>query len=118
MTSLLLGGAAPTGARQIQQMFAWLTRLTQKAAHRRVEDRVPAHFPVRIDEKHAGVTRDMSMGGAYFETDLEYKVGSAIELTIELDGTNLECIGHIVRVEPRGGGKVGIGVRITQRNLK
>jgi hypothetical protein len=99
-------------------MFAWLTRLTQKAAHQRVEERTPAHFPVRIDEKQAGMTRDLSMGGAYFETDLEYKVGSAIELTIELEGTNLECIGHIVRVEPRGGGKIGIGVRITQRNLK
>lgn len=100
-------------------MLAWLTRLTRKAAHRRIEDRTPARLPVRIDDREAGVTRDLSIGGAYFETDLEYKVGSTIELTIELEGmTNLECFGRIVRVEPRGGGKVGVGVKITQRNLK
>ena len=99
-------------------MLDWLTKLTQKAAHRRTEERTPAHLPVTIDEKQPGITIDMSPSGAYLETDAEYKVGSAIELTIELEGSNLECIGRIVRVVPRGGGKVGIAVKLTQRNLK
>jgi hypothetical protein len=97
----------------------WLTRLTRSAAHQRAEPRTPTRLPVKIDHMQAGVTRDVSIGGAYFETDLEYKIGSAIELTIELEGmTSLECVGKIVRVEPRGGGKIGIAVKITQRHLK
>ena len=66
-------------------MFDWLTKLTQKAAHQRVEERTPTRLPVRIDNKPAGVTRDLSASGAYFETDLEYRVGSAIEMSIQFE---------------------------------
>ena len=103
-------------------MFDWLTKLTRKPGQKRRETRTVSHLPVRIDSREAGFTRDISASGAYFETDLEYKVGSAIELTIQFEGTdgpmNMACFGRIVRVEPRGSGKVGIAVKITQRNLK
>ena len=123
MTSLRIGGEArKLCAFRITAMFDWLTKLTQKAAHQRAEERTPTRLPVKIDNKPAGTTRDLSANGAYFETDLEYRVGSAIEMSIQFEDangtTNLDCFGRIVRVEPRGGGKVGVAVKITQRNLK
>ena len=103
-------------------MLAWLKKLTQRATQQRAEERTPSRLPVKVDNKPAGVTRDLSASGAYFETDLEYRVGSAIEFSIQVEGPDgfmdLECFGRIVRVEPRGAGKVGIGVKITQRNIK
>ncbi len=104
-------------------MLDWLTKLTRKPGAKRLEDRTETRLPVRIENKQAGFTRDMSASGAYLETDLEYKVGSAIEFTIDFQGadgrsTRMDCFGRIVRVEPRGSGKVGIAVKISQRNLK
>jgi hypothetical protein len=104
-------------------MLDWLTKLTRKPGAKRAEERTETRLPVRIDNRQAGFTRDMSASGAYLETDLEYRVGSAIEFVIEFQGpdgstTRMDCFGRIVRVEPRGGGKVGIAVKISQRNLK
>jgi hypothetical protein len=104
-------------------MVDWLTKLTRKPTNTRREERTVTSLPVRVENKQAGFTRDMSASGAYFETDLEYKIGSAIEFAIEFQGadgsvTNLACVGRIVRVEPRGAGRVGVAVKISQRTLK
>lgn len=103
-------------------MFEWFKKATKQVALQRKEERAPTRLPVAVDDKKTGVTRDLSASGVYFETDFEYKVGSVIELTIDLEGngnpTKLECSGRIVRVEQRGGGKVGVAVKMSHRNLK
>ena len=60
----------------------------------------------------AGVTRNISASGVFFETNAHYALGSKIIFAIELGGPQgekleLKSRGEIVRIEPRGG-KVGV----------
>jgi hypothetical protein len=67
----------------------------------RREDRVRQALPVKVyGDTVAGVTRDISFSGVYFEADSHYRVGSMIKLTIDFEspqGMQLECEGTIVR---------------------
>ena len=60
--------------------------------------------------------RTSARRGVFFETDVDYTLGSEITFAIELDGPAeqtllLRCRGMIVRVEHRSG-KYGVGVKI------
>lgn len=67
------------------------------------------------------MTRDFSTTGVFFETDMEYALGSSIDLAIEFDTPegklNLKAMGEIVRVQ-RIGTKIGIAVRMTEQKLQ
>jgi hypothetical protein len=68
----------------------------------------------------AGVTRDVSESGIFFETDASHAPGSRISLFIDVDTPGgritLECSGDIVRVE-RHATRVGVAVRITETTI-
>ncbi len=72
-------------------------------------------------EQGAGITRDVSASGVFFETDVNYAAGSEISFSIELDGPGgkmmLRCQGQIVRVEQRDG-KVGVAAKIIESRLE
>lgn len=84
------------------------------------EERVPAALPVSLD-RGAGITRDVSASGVFFETDVNYAPGSEISFAIELNGPAgkmmFKCLGQIVRVEERGG-KVGVAAKIIESRLE
>lgn len=88
---------------------------------RRAQQRVSAVLPVKVEGRPAGVTRDISPSGIYFETDVEMVGGSTITFSLEFDNPSgkllLECSGEIVRVE-RAGGKIGIAAKIVESRLE
>jgi hypothetical protein len=93
----------------------------QMAELRRAQQRVSAVLPVKVDGKSAGVTRDISPSGIFFETDQEMASGSAIHFSLEFDNPSgkllLECSGEIVRIE-KAGGKIGIAAKIVESRLE
>jgi hypothetical protein len=72
---------------------------------RRQETRYPLRVPVQLD-RGAGVTRDLSLQGAYFETDLPYIPAEPVCFEIAFDQPNariqLRCVGQVLRVEHVG----------------
>ena len=77
--------------------------------------------PVRLD-RGTGVTRNISASGVFFETSVDYAVGSKISFAIEIEGPRgeklmLRCQGEIVRVERRDS-KVGIATKIVPSKLE
>jgi len=87
---------------------------------KRKEERVSAALPVNVGSA-AGIVRDVSASGIFFEIDADYTLGSSISFAVKLDTPsgymNLKCLGDIVRIEPRDS-KVGIGVRIRESTME
>src|SRR5678815_5927829 len=88
---------------------------------KRREERMSVTRPVKLD-RAAGVTRNISTSGVFFEADVDYAVGSKIIFAIELDGSQGEKLelrsrGEIVRIEHRTG-KVGVAVKILASKLE
>ena len=69
----------------------------------------------------AGVTRDVSASGVFFEIDANYRLGSKIEFAVQMDTPGgkmvLKCEGQIVRIEPRVA-RVGVAVKIAESSLE
>jgi hypothetical protein len=87
---------------------------------KRKEERVPAVLAVNVGSS-AGIARDVSASGIFFEIDANYTLGSSISFAVKLDTPsgfmNLKCMGEIVRIEPRDS-KVGVGVRIRESTME
>ena len=91
------------------------SRKKNKRKYQRSEKRVRARLAVDLGRAQ-GVTRDVSASGAFFETDVSYKVGSRVRFAIDLatpwGPANFDGRGKIVRLE-RHDGTVGVAVRFT-----
>ena len=77
------------------------------AVEKRREERMSVTRPVKLD-RGTGITRNISMSGVFFETDVGYVQGSVIIFAIELDGPSEKKLmlgyrGMIVRVERQTG---------------
>jgi hypothetical protein len=87
---------------------------------KRKEERVSTVLPVNVGST-AGIVRDVSASGIFFEIDANYTLGSSISFAVKLDTPsgcmNLKCLGEIVRIEPRDA-KVGVGVRIRESTME
>jgi len=87
-----------------------VSRLTPEGAtqfhERRRAPRLPITIPVEL-EGGAGVTRNVSISGVFFETDRYLVLGEQVRLTLVLgrlspdDPVRLQCDGRVVRVERR-----------------
>jgi len=101
-----------TGARALPRIKPMKTEL-------RTETRERIALPVQAGGQ-AGLTRDISATGLYFMTDSALRVGSAIELEIELSlatgNVRLKGQGQVVRIEPQGQ-QTGVAVRMTESRL-
>ena len=88
---------------------------------RRTQQRVSAVLPVNVEGHVAGMTRDISPSGIFFETDMEMASGSSIHFALEFDNPSgkllLRCSGEIVRVE-RSGGKIGVAAKIIESRME
>lgn len=58
-------------------------------------------------------TRDVSVGGLYFDRAIPHRVGSRVQLSFRLPGDplNIRCDGEVVNVPDTGG--YGMGVRFS-----
>lgn len=88
---------------------------------KRRDTRVKAVLPLNMQGRVAGVTKDVSASGVFFETDHDMADGSPIEFAMEIDGPSgkmvLRCSGQVVRVD-RSGTKVGVAVKILESKLE
>jgi hypothetical protein len=98
----------------------------RKKFHEKSEKRqAPRHkcaVPVSF-ENGAGITRDFSSSGIYFETDKSFTPGQSIEFTIVLEHVapgrpvSVKYKGEIVRVE-ESGQRIGVAVAIQSYSLR
>jgi PilZ domain len=88
---------------------------------RRKAPRFRVALPVELVEGK-GVTRDLSAGGVFFETDRVFGLGEAIQFALVLEyidpgrPVRLQCRGRVVRLEPRGN-TMGVAVAIAAYRL-
>ena len=91
-----------------------------KKKDKRKGERVSAALPVAVGGV-PGTARDVSATGIFFETDASYRIGSPVDLALDLDTpwgkVMFKCAGKIVRVEQRDK-KVGVAVRFINPERK
>jgi len=89
---------------------------------RRKAPRFQGQLDVKL-EKGAGVTRDFSTSGIYFETDQSFAPAEPLDFFMNLEHTDLgpharvRCRGEVVRVEPMRE-KTGVAVAIHSFGVK
>ena len=92
---------------------------TRKRKYERSEKRVRARLAVDLG-RAKGMTRDVSASGAFFETDVSYKVGSRVRFAIDLatpwGPARFDCKGRIVRLEKHNH-MVGVAVRFSDADV-
>jgi len=84
---------------------------------RRRAQRFRIAIPVELDEG-AGITRDVSLSGVFFETEQSMTPGEQIHLVLVLERVSpgrpvrLQCEGRVVRVD-RFDSRIGVAVAIS-----
>jgi hypothetical protein len=84
---------------------------------RRRAPRFRIAIPVELDEG-AGITRDVSLSGVFFETDRSFAPGEQINMVMVLERVSpgrpvrLQCEGRVVRVT-RFDTQIGVAVAIS-----
>jgi len=95
------------------------SRKKNRRKYKRSDKRVRARLAVDLG-RAKGVTRDVSASGAFFETDVSYKVGSRVHFAIDLatpwGPAHFDCKGRIVRLEKHDH-MVGVAVRFSDADL-
>lgn len=85
-----------------------------RASEQRAAVRFDTSMPVRIAGAE-GATHNISAHGVYFETDVQQRIGSLVNLTVEytLYGRThrLQCEAKVVRVD-RQDGRIGVAARL------
>ena len=91
---------------------------------RRSRNRISASLPVTIKPSAAtsasGVTRDLSLSGVFFYTDVQIREGSEVEIVVMLPAEVSQgerqwvcCQASVVRIEASGdNGRMGVAARI------
>jgi Tfp pilus assembly protein PilZ len=77
---------------------------------RRKGERYKVALPVQL-KNGAGMTRDISTSGIFFETESAYSIGDTIRLFLNFEHETLQCEARVVRVEPRNG-QFGVAVEL------
>ena len=100
---------------------SWLVAMPMaEGCEKRREERIAAVLPVRLNNA-AGVTRDVSVTGIFFETDAALAPGSSIDFVVDVDTPSgkriLKCQGNIVRTEARDS-RLGVAVKILESRLR
>lgn len=77
-------------------------------------------MPVRLSGT-TGITRNVSVGGMYFEVEDGMGLGSEISFEVEMATPNgrmvLKCTGLVVRKDSRDG-RTGVGVKVVESHLE
>jgi hypothetical protein len=87
------------------------------SAERRQATRFRGALPIEW-KTGAGITRDFSASGIFFETDQSFSSGESVEFALKLEhfdpghSVHVRCRGEVVRVE-RGREKLGVAMVIS-----
>ena len=73
-------------------------------------ERFKLALPLQL-KNGAGMTRDISTSGIFFETKSAYSIGETIRLSVNFEHETLQCEARVVRVEPRNG-QFGVAVEL------
>lgn len=73
-------------------------------------ERYKLALPLQL-KNGAGMTRDISTSGIFFETKSAYSIGETIRLSLNFEHETLHCEARVVRVEPRNG-QFGVAVEL------
>jgi hypothetical protein len=88
---------------------------------RRIEPRERVDLPLQLGDGQAGIARDISASGIFIETDSDQRMGSLVDVEIELDTPGgpmkLKAKGRIVRIESEGERK-GVAVKLVTSKLE
>ena len=91
------------------------TYTSSHAKARRVADRVATELPIDLNGT-AGLTRNISATGIYFEAQVNQEPGSVIQffVDVEVQGEKFKmvCKGEVVRVEQKDG-VMGVAVKLS-----
>jgi len=83
-------------------------------------DRINSCLPLSVNGK-AGVTRDISATGVFFEIDENFSAGTKIQFEVELNTPGgplrLVCDGEVVRVVTEGG-RSGVAAKILNQSIE
>ncbi|MGD0266702.1 MAG: PilZ domain-containing protein [Candidatus Methylomirabilota bacterium] len=85
-----------------------ITESAPNLTERRRAIRLPMTLPVQLEEG-AGITRDVSLSGVFFETEQPFSSKGPIIFTLVFEDRSwsrpirLKCEGQVVRVEPSNG---------------
>jgi hypothetical protein len=95
--------------------------MSESVADRRTARRYTVDLRVELSGGE-GITRDVSSGGVFFETDQSLSPGAPLRFSMVLKHADpvplrLACEGEIVRVEWRDG-KLGVAASITSQWLE
>ena len=74
-------------------------------------ERFKLALPVQL-KNGAGMTRNISTSGIFFETESAYSIGDMIRLFLNFEHESLQCEARVVRLEPRNG-QFGVAVELT-----
>jgi Tfp pilus assembly protein PilZ len=77
---------------------------------RRRGERYKLALPLQL-KNGAGMTRDISTSGIFFETESAYAIGDTIRLLLNFEDETLQCEARVVRVEPCNG-QFGVAVEL------
>jgi Tfp pilus assembly protein PilZ len=77
---------------------------------RRMGERYKLALPLQL-KNGAGMTRNISTSGIFFETESEYSIGETIRLFLNFEHEILQCEARVVRVEPCNG-RFGVAVEL------
>lgn len=93
---------------------------------RRTTPRHPLRVPIKVRlwkselPEHRSISRDISLRGAHFSTELPVEIGTVVELRLnmpeEISGersAEWRCSGHVVRIEgePSNGNKKEVAIQ-------
>ena len=78
---------------------------------RRKGERFKLALPVQL-KNGAGMTRNISTSGIFFETERAYSIGETIRLLLNFKHETLQCEARVVRMEPRND-QFGVAVELT-----
>lgn len=86
----------------------------------RVEERINTQLPVSLGDGSAGITRNISASGIYFEADSapteDHLLSFSVEFSNGIGGLTLRCQGQVLRVEQLGH-RIGVAARIMESRL-
>jgi len=90
-------------------------------SEKRNAPREAAKLTISLVDGSAGITRDVSATGMFFELDNKLELGSVVDFHIELSASGRSMLltgqGEVVRIEARGT-RTGVALRMLDSQLE
>lgn len=91
-----------------------------RRSYRRIDASLDGNFCMLAAEYHPLTTLNVSEGGLLFVARRPLPVGSLIDITLNLPGSDrgITATGRVIRVEERGGGRFEAALRVIDMSVR